>query len=1192
MERVLRQAGLKSIILLVCLLSLARPGLATTVIIPSDDSMIVGARAIVRAKVLSVQSSFDDSKKRIFTYVTLRVQEVLKGQITERRIVLKQLGGQVGDSEYVVFGSPKFERGEKVLLYLDTWADGSLRVHQMFLGKFNIVKDPDTGQETVVRSSPDEGTAVLQSRSHGDHVAGASTESMELSAYSQMVRGRLAANLEQSEQFERSTYGDTPVLARPTEYDAKEAGGELQAQFTLLGPRRFFEPDSNQPVLFHVKQSGAPNSQVIDDVNAAMAAWSNVPGCALRVQVGGTIPAGSCYAELGVSGIVFDNCDGVNSASPGCASILAWGGFYSFGGGVRVINGTTFGQIRQGFVSFNPFASCHFGNHCDVQEIATHELGHALGLNHSQDSNATMAAFAHFDGRCASIKTDDADGIKFIYPGTGAPSPLTILSSSPLPNATSNSPYSTTLTASGGTSPYIWSITAGALPAGLSLSGNQIAGTPTATGTFNFTVQVRDSAAPTPATAEKAFSLTVSAAGTQYDSQFVSQSVPTSLQPGQPFNINMKWLNTGTLSWNGANLYVASQNPELNRTWGGVEGYNAVSIGSTVVAPGQQLDITFTMFAPTTPGTYNFQWQTFRVDNNTFFGQMSTNVAIQVGSSPPPPPTPTNDAAFVSQSVATSMTAGQSQAVSVTMRNTGTTTWAAGSYKLGSQNPQDTMAWGLNRVTLGSSVAPGAQATFNFNITAPATAGTYNFQWRMLQDGAGFFGAMSTNVPISVASAGDGGGSSGDQATFISQLAPLTMTPGQTYQVRVTMKNTGTTDWTLTSGHKLGSQNPQDNAAWGLNRVNLSKSIPKGAQWTFTFNVRAPSTPGTYNFQWQMCKGSAFFGQKSTNLTINVGSSGGTNDAAFESQSVATSMTAGQSQAVSVTMRNTGTTTWAAGSYKLGSQNPQDTMAWGLNRVTLGSSVAPGAQATFNFNITAPATAGTYNFQWRMLQDGAGFFGAMSTNVPISVASAGGGGFDSAAFVSQSVPTSMNAGQNYPVVVTMKNNGTTTWAAGAYMLGSQNPQENMTWGINHVVLLNPVAPNSDVTLSFNVRAPSTPGSYSFQWQMMQDGAGFFGATTPNTSVSVTSPAGTPPVITTTSIPFGKRGFFYSALVSATGGTAPYSWSMSGAPAGLSINRSTGQISGTPTVVGTFNISVTVTDSLGLKATRTYKVLFQ
>lgn len=49
---------------------------------------------------------------------------------------------------------------------------------------------------------------------------------------------------------------------------------------------------------------------------------------------------------------------------------------------------------------------------------------------------------------------------------------------------------------------------------------------------------------------------------------------------------------------------------------------------------------------------------------------------------------------------------------------------------------------------------------------------------------------------------------------------------------------------------------------------------------------------------------------------------------------------------------------------------------------------------------------------------------------------------------------------------------------------------------------------------------------------------------------------------------------------ASGGTAPYTWSATGLPPGVSINPSTGQITGTPTTVGTYNVTVTATDSAG------------
>ena len=99
----------------------------------------------------------------------------------------------------------------------------------------------------------------------------------------------------------------------------------------------------------------------------------------------------------------------------------------------------------------------------------------------------------------------------------------------------------------------------------------------------------------------------------------------------------------------------------------------------------------------------------------------------------------------------------------------------------------------------------------------------------------------------------------------------------------------------------------------------------------------------------------------------------------------------------------------------------------------------------------------------------------------------------------------MNTGETYQVTVTMLNQGITTWTPGQlYRLGSQNPQDNGVWGLGRVNLLagNSVSPGATTTFSFAVTAPSSPGSYNFQWQMVQDAVEWFGAKTPNRAVQV------------------------------------------------------------------------------------------
>jgi mono/diheme cytochrome c family protein len=113
-----------------------------------------------------------------------------------------------------------------------------------------------------------------------------------------------------------------------------------------------------------------------------------------------------------------------------------------------------------------------------------------------------------------TVAAGDLPGlVAFVNNPVTAPASVSITTAS-LPGATAGTAYSQTLAATGGTTPYRWSVSAGALPAGLTLgTTGTISGTPTTAGTYSVTVKVTDSQA-TPATATKALSITVAAAPT------------------------------------------------------------------------------------------------------------------------------------------------------------------------------------------------------------------------------------------------------------------------------------------------------------------------------------------------------------------------------------------------------------------------------------------------------------------------------------------------------------------------------------------------------------------------------------------------------------------------------------------------------------------------------------------------------
>jgi uncharacterized protein (TIGR03437 family) len=79
------------------------------------------------------------------------------------------------------------------------------------------------------------------------------------------------------------------------------------------------------------------------------------------------------------------------------------------------------------------------------------------------------------------------------------------------------------------------------------------------------------------------------------------------------------------------------------------------------------------------------------------------------------------------------------------------------------------------------------------------------------------------------------------------------------------------------------------------------------------------------------------------------------------------------------------------------------------------------------------------------------------------------------------------------------------------------------------------------------------------------------------------------ITTSGNLPAAAIGSFYSATLSATGGTPSYSWSSSTLPNGLSLNSSTGLLSGVPTAPGNYSFTATVKDSAGASQTQNFSL---
>ena len=234
-----------------------------------------------------------------------------------------------------------------------------------------------------------------------------------------------------------------------------------------------------------------------------------------------------------------------------------------------------------------------------------------------------------------------------------------------------------------------------------------------------------------------------------------------------------------------------------------------------------------------------------------------------------------------------------------------------------------------------------------------------------------------------------------------------------------------------------------------------------------------------------------------------------------------------------------------------------------------------------------------------------GQLGQPSNNVALSLAPEPGGGTfsqaNAATGLTSPVPRYMIAYSHQGPWVTI--NSCSLYVSNAtvpfgYAIGGTAPPSKTV-----PVTINPS--NLAVTVSPSV---TTPASGTWLSASLSGGtltisanpAGLAASATPYTGTVVLSAAGVTafsiPVtltvdpalaISPSTLALATMNWPYTSAVTATGGIASYSWSATGWPNGLTLNTSTGVISGTPAVAGSANVMVTVTDGNSATASQSY-----
>ena len=224
----------------------------------------------------------------------------------------------------------------------------------------------------------------------------------------------------------------------------------------------------------------------------------------------------------------------------------------------------------------------------------------------------------------------------------------------------------------------------------------------------------------------------------------------------------------------------------------------------------------------------------------------------------------------------------------------------------------------------------------------------------------------------------------------------------------------------------------------------------------------------------------------------------------FVKQQVPTRIDVGGSTQVSVTVKNVGSEAWTRDqNVALDIQPLSATQNWGISRVELApqEAVQPGETKTFEFTIKAPVTPGSYPLYWKILRNGDALAGLTTPQTIVAVDDP----FARATFVSQLLPDRAAPGEKFRVFMQFRNDGKTSWSQqqGVHLV-AKTAGAGKTWGGDRFDLESGqiILPGQVATFGFQLAAPTAPGNYDLQWQLVQDNTRFFGDVSPATTIAV------------------------------------------------------------------------------------------
>ena len=432
-------AGRRLIVLVLMMLG-CNAALATLSVYMPHETVADRAVLIVEGTVARVASGYDPETDTVATYVTLDVTVLHRGPAGVRQVTLREPGGTFAGISNVLDAVPVYEVGEQVMAFLEPSADGALRTTGMFFGKYALSDDRRTAFRDL------EGRGLILGRFEPEQEAVSAADLAALSAGPRLRarRPRIATRpgwAAAPPEMGRLVWdGDTaPASDLPTDnggsgiVDLRSDVADPQTgRFVTLSsgsPARWYAVDSGAALTVDVEPGGNPladDAAAVGEMERAMAAWTAVPESRLTLQLGNgnadftgshfTSPADTYYA--GVNIILFDDPYNDISDPSGCSGVLAIGGYWRSGSTGAPVNGVTYNKALAMYVIFNNNFQCFLGNPDNLAEVATHELGHSIGLGHSAVPDAVMRSSAYGGSRGPRLGDDDMDAAHCVYPHT------------------------------------------------------------------------------------------------------------------------------------------------------------------------------------------------------------------------------------------------------------------------------------------------------------------------------------------------------------------------------------------------------------------------------------------------------------------------------------------------------------------------------------------------------------------------------------------------------------------------------------------------------------------------------------------------------------------------------------------------------------------------------------------------------